>query len=103
MVRISFLYPNHDDVQFDKEYYLNNHKQLVEKELNRAGLVSAEFDIALDDSENITAPYIAVSHLLFSGYRSFHSAFELSGDKLASDVENFTNISPNVQISCIYK
>ena len=87
MIKVSVMYPNSKDLQFDTDYYQNKHLPMVVR------LVGS----ALKRSES--APYAAMAHLLFDDVASFQEAFGPHAATFAADVENYSNVQAELQIS----
>jgi uncharacterized protein (TIGR02118 family) len=45
------------------------------------------------------APYVAMGHLLFDSVETFQTSFEPHAQAIMSDILNYTDIQPNIQIS----
>lgn len=99
MIRVSVLYPNSDDIKFDMEYYLNIHAKLVGEVLGDA-LKAVTIDYGLCGSTPEEKPsYIVMTNLTFESLETFQNSFGPNAEKLMGDIPNFTNITPQVQIS----
>jgi uncharacterized protein (TIGR02118 family) len=99
MIKVSVLYPNGDDKIFDMDYYCNTHAPLV------AGLLGdALKGVAVETGLGGAAPgspaiYIAMGHMYFNSMEEFGKAFGPNSEKIISDMTNFTNSHPIVQVS----
>ena len=99
MIKVSVMYPNALDANFDIEYYYNTHMPLVEEVLGDA-LKSGTVDYGVaGGAPGEMAPFIAMGHLIFDSVDSFQNAFEPHAEKLMADIPNYTNIQPQFQIS----
>ncbi|MEM5514097.1 EthD family reductase [Pseudoalteromonas sp. AS84] len=99
MIKVSVLYPNADDAQFDFDYYCNVHIPLIAELLGDA-LISSSADAGLAGGAPNEAPaYIAMGHLVFESVESFQNSFAPHTDKILADLVNFTNTQPQIQIS----
>jgi uncharacterized protein (TIGR02118 family) len=93
------MYPNSADLKFDKDYYVNQHGQLLRDLLGDTILSSdINFGIAGASPEQ-PAPYAVIANLTFESLESFHKSFGTNAEKILADLPNFTNVSPEVQIS----
>lgn len=100
MLRISVLYPAGEGKKFDHDYYLKKHMPLVQQRLGSLGLVRWEVDKGLaGGAPGAPAPFACVGHLYFKSLDAFQAAMKPHGKELFADVPNFTNITPQVQIS----
>lgn len=104
MIKVSIMYPNSDTAKFDDEYYFSHHFPMV-AELLADDLKAAEFDIGVASIKDPVedALFIMVSHLTFDSMNAFLHSFSQHAERISSDLEYFTNIQPQVQISEIVK
>ena len=99
MIKVSVLYPNGKDKQFDIDYYCNTHLPMVLGLL--AGKVKSgavEKGLA-GGALGMPADYLAMGHLYFDSVEDFQNAFGPNAEKIMADIPNFTNTEPIVQIS----
>ena len=100
MIRVSVMYPTGDGKTFDYEYYAKKHMGMVRDRWGGMGLVKVEVDKGVaGGAPGAPAPYTAVGHVFFDSLESFQTASKAHGKELFADVPNFTNITPQVQIS----
>lgn len=99
MIRVSILYPNEKGKKFDLDYYVNKHIPLAERLLRPAGMLRAEVDKAAD----VNAPFIAAGHLYFNSVDEFQNGFLAHAAEFATDMANYTDTVPQMQISEIVK
>ncbi len=100
MIRVSVMYPSGEGKKFDYDYYANKHMALVHKRLDSAGLIRTEVDKGLaGGAPGAPAPYAAIGHVYFNSVAEFQAAMKPHGKELFDDVPNFTDITPQVQIS----
>jgi len=93
------MYPNSVDIQFNKEYYINNHGQLLKDVLGDA-VVSSDVNYGIaGGSPEEAAPYIVIANLIFESMETFQQSFGANAEKIIGDLPNFTNVKPFVQIS----
>ncbi len=99
MIKVSVLYPNTPGATFDMAYYCNRHMPMVREKLG-AALKGSSVDQGIGgDEPGSPAPYLAMGHLLFESVEAFQAAFGPHAEAFASDVPNYTNIQPTIQIS----
>jgi uncharacterized protein (TIGR02118 family) len=99
MIKVSVMYPNSSDANFDIEYYCNTHISMVKGLLGDA-LKDGAVDHGLaGGAPGEIAPFIAIGHLFFDSVESFQSAFEPHAEKIMADIPNYTNTQPQIQIS----
>ncbi len=100
MIRASILYPQKEGGKFDHAYYKDKHMPLVQKRLGSLGLVRLEIDRGLaGGAPGSPAPFVCIGHLYFNSVTDLQKALEKHGAELRGDVPNFTNLTPQMQIS----
>jgi len=99
MIKVSVLYPNSKDVQFDAEYYKNKHLPMITKLVGSA-LKGLELDLGIASRvPGAPAPYVAIAHLKFESIKAFQESFGPHAEVFAADVKNYTNVQGELQIS----
>ena len=99
MIKLTVMYPNTKDLKFDKEYYINEHSQLLSQLLG-AAVKSSDINLGLSGaSPRQPAPYAVIANLCFESLESFQQSFGANAEKILADLPNFTNVRPEVQIS----
>lgn len=99
MIKVSVFYPNEAGVNFDMEYYCNQHMQLVKEKVGSA-LLNTGVDAGMcGPAPEAPATYVAIGHLFFESPETFGAAFGPVAADIQADVPNFTNAQPIVQIS----
>ncbi|MBU2920972.1 EthD family reductase [Winogradskyella psychrotolerans] len=99
MIKVSVMYPNSENVQFDVDYYQKKHLPMVTKLVGNA-LKRLELDLGMASRvPGEPAPYVAIAHLLFDDIDSFQEAFGPHAATFAADVKNYSNVQAELQIS----
>lgn len=99
MIKVSVLYPQKAGAKFDMDYYCDSHMPLVQSKLKPA-LKGMAVDKGLAGGGPGAPPsYVAMCHLWFDSVAAYERAFESGGNAILSDVPNYTDIQPVVQIS----
>ncbi len=99
MIKVSVLYPSGEGKTFDMEYYTNTHIPLVGGLLGDA-VKGATVEKGLGGAiPGSTATYTTMANLYFESMESFQNSFGPNAEKIMSDLPNFTNIEPVIQIS----
>ncbi|MGB2685190.1 MAG: EthD family reductase [Olleya sp.] len=99
MIKVSVMYPNSKDVQFDADYYKNTHLPMVSKLVGNA-LKDLELDLGIASRvPGELAPYVAIAHLKFDSVKAFQESFGPHSETFSADVKNYTNIQAELQIS----
>ena len=99
MIKVSVLYPDQPDANFDMDYYTQKHVPLV---LDRCGtdVKPGGIERALPGGAfGMNAPYRAAGHLIFESREGMERSLGTHMPEFLADVPNFTNIQPVVQIS----
>ncbi|MBI3635717.1 MAG: EthD family reductase [Candidatus Rokubacteria bacterium] len=100
MIRVSVMYPSGEGKKFDYAYYAHKHMTLVKERLGSLGLIRLEVDKGLGGgAPGAPAPFACIGHLYFHSVADFQNAMKPHGKELMADVPNFTNITPQMQIS----
>ncbi len=100
MIRISVMYPSGEGKKFDHTYYARKHMALVQERLGKLGLLRLEVDKGLSGgAPGAPAPFACMGHLYFNTVDEFQRAMKAHGKELMADVPNFTDITPQIQIS----
>jgi uncharacterized protein (TIGR02118 family) len=98
MVKMSVLYPQSADPNFDMTYYLNHHIPLVRRLLGSALKgISVEHGISGEEPGS-PAPYVATGHLLFDSVQSFQASLAPHVQEIMEDIPKYTNSKPILQI-----
>jgi uncharacterized protein (TIGR02118 family) len=99
MIKVSVLYPNSQDLIFDKDYYCDKHVPLV-SELLGESLKNVQVDFGLaNGNPDEAVKYVVMTHLSFDSIEAFQNIFSVHSEELLSDIANFTNCQPQIQIS----
>lgn len=99
MIKVAIMYPNEDGKTFDMDYYSGKHMPMV------AGLFGDPLKrYAIDKgmsgrTPDEPTPYLAVGYFYFDKLSDYESAFGSNAEKILSDIPNYTDIQPVVQIS----
>ncbi|MGA1257134.1 MAG: EthD family reductase [Ilumatobacteraceae bacterium] len=91
MIQVSVYYPSSEGSTFDHDYYRNTHVPLVQKAWNPVSTMV---------EKGVNRTHVAAVHVTFASMDAFNAAMgsPLTGDVM-TDVANYTNIAPVMQIS----
>lgn len=99
MTKVMILYPNEEGKTFDMDYYSNKHMPMVAN-LFGASLKRLEIDKGIAGrTPDEPLPYLAIGYFYFDQLSDYQKAFGPNAEKILSDIPNYTNIQPIVQIS----
>ncbi|MBN8675587.1 MAG: EthD family reductase [Chitinophagales bacterium] len=99
VIKVTILYPNAAGKKFDMDYYSNTHMPMV------AGLLGDSlklFEIDKGIAGRTPAdpiPYLAIGYLYFDRLSAYQNSFRPHAEKIRSDIANYTDIQPVIQIS----
>ena len=103
MVKVAILYPNGEGNTFDMDYYSQKHMPMVADLFGEPlRLYTIEKGIAGRTPDD-PIPYLAVGYFYFDKLSDYQEAFGPNAEKILSDIPNYTNIQPVVQISEVVK
>ena len=97
-IKLSVMYPSGEGKHFDMDYYATSHVQLVTRLLGDA-IIGATIEKGISGVGGSKAPFEAMGNLYFENMESYQNSFGPNAEEILSDLSNFTNISPLVQIS----
>lgn len=99
MIKISVMYPYKDGAIFDHEYYKNKHLPLLKEKMGDY-CVRYSVDRGLSGAAPGSPPvYIASCHIYCESVESFYAGFGPSRKEILADVINYTDLTPEMQIS----
>ena len=101
MIKVSVMYPNSATATFDMDYYINTHIPLVVNLLGDALKNGAVDSGIAGGAPGEAAAFIAMGHLTFDSVETFQSSFGPHAEVIMADLVNFTNLTPQIQISDI--
>ena len=101
MIKISILYPNQQGARFDMRYYIDKHMPLsIELLSAHPGFQGVSVERGLGGAVPGTdAAYVALCHFLFDSVESFMAAYMPHATVLQSDMPNYTDIDPVIQVN----
>jgi uncharacterized protein (TIGR02118 family) len=99
MVKVTIFYPNEEGKKFDMNYYLASHIPLVQKLLGAACTNVAVDQGIAGGTPGSKAPYVAIGHLFFNTVEDFISSFTPNANAIMSDIPNYTDVNPIVQVN----
>lgn len=103
MVKVTILYPNGDGKTFDMDYYSNKHMPMLQT-LFGDTLKHIAIDKGIAGrTPDEAVPYLAIGYLYFDTLSDYEKSFGPNAKKIVSDIPNYTNIQPIVQISEVYQ
>ena len=99
MFKVAILYPNGEGKTFDMDYYEHKHMPMVAGLLGK-NLQFYEIDKGISGrTPNDPVPYLAVGYFYVKDVVEYNKAIGQNRDAIISDIKNYTNIQPVVQIS----
>ena len=99
LFKVSILYPNGEDTTFDIDYYQNKHMPMVAGFLGE-NLSFYEIDKGMAGrTPDEKVPYVAVGYFYVKDIAKYNQAIGQNREAVISDIKNYTNIRPIIQIS----
>ena len=99
MIKVTILYPNGEGKTFDMDYYSKKHMPMVASLLGNS-LKSLAIDKGMAGrTPDEPIPYLAIGYLYFDKLSDYQNSFGPNAEKITSDIPNYTNIQPIVQVS----
>ena len=99
MIKISLMYPHSENGRFDIDYYVNKHAPWARK-LMGAALKGFGIEHGVSGREPGSDPiYVAFANLYFDSVDDFKSSYGPNASEIQSDIPNYTDIQPIMQIS----
>lgn len=97
MIRVSIMYPNGDDIQFNMDYYLDTHMPMV---TGGSGDALKKYEITKPVASGDQGPpaFVCMLQLYFESVEAFGATMKEHGGALMADIPNFTNTQPVVQV-----
>lgn len=99
MIKVSVLYPQQPDAQFDHAYYRDQHMPMVKA---RMGAHCSHYTIdqgLAGGAPGAPPPFVAMCHLYCASVEAFQAGFGPHAQEIMADIPNYTNLSPVLQIS----
>jgi uncharacterized protein (TIGR02118 family) len=97
MIKVGVFYPL--TAKFDWDYYLNKHTPMLQT-LMGAALKKVEIEKGLaGGGPGAPATYTTICTLHFDSVDAFQQAFAPHAGPIMSDIANYTDVQPVVQIS----
>src|ERR1041384_4987573 len=103
MIRVTVLFPKTSDSYFDMNYYVNKHVPMTKAKLQSLGFaLEAQVDEGVGRvTPGEPAPYAAIGYLIFEKIEDLQNGLATHGAEIMSDIPNFTNVQPQIQIGSI--
>ena len=99
MIKLSVLFPDGQDKCFDFPYYYDKHIPLIKQLIGPRCLTMAVEQGIAGAAPGTKAAYVMMNHFYFRTLNDFHSSFALHASVIMSDIINFTDTYPVIQIS----
>lgn len=99
MIKVAIFYPNGEGKTFDMEYYSTKHMPMAAGLFGDA-LKAMSIDKGIGGmAPDTPAKYAAIGYFYFESMSDMQSSMGTHSEQLRADVSNYTNISPELQIS----
>ena len=98
-ITVTVMYPNTPGSNFDLDYYLTKHKELVGKTMG-SSITSMKVIKGLGTPDpEASAPFQIMAIIEFESLEALHIAMTEHSAEVMGDIPNFTDIKPIVQFS----
>ncbi|HEY4328074.1 MAG TPA: EthD family reductase [Mucilaginibacter sp.] len=99
MIKVTILYPSGGGKKFDMDYYSTKHIPMV-KGLFADALKLTQIDKGIaGGAAGAPAPFVVICCFYFDNVSAFQNAMAVNGTKIRTDIPNYTDIQPVIQIS----
>ena len=99
MIKVSVMYPYTEGARFDHAYYRDKHMPLLKARLGDA-CKAYTIDKGLAGGAPGQPPaYVGMCHVLCDSAEAFQAAFAPHVREIRGDIQNYTDITPVMQIS----
>jgi uncharacterized protein (TIGR02118 family) len=99
VIKVSVMYPNTPGARFDHDYYRDKHLPLLKARMGEA-CRSYTIDKGVAGGAPGQSPtYVAMCHIFCDSVAAFQGAFGPHAPEILSDIPNYTDVQPVVQIS----
>jgi uncharacterized protein (TIGR02118 family) len=99
MIKVSVLYPFQPEARFDHSYYREKHLPMIQKLMGDACL-GYTIDRGLSGARPGSDPlFLAACHIHCASLDAFQTAFGPHAKTIMADVANYTDITPQMQVS----
>ena len=103
MYKVAILYPNGDDKNFDMDYYEKKHMPMMAGFLGK-NLKFYEIDKGIAGrTPSDKVPFVTIGYFYIYDVAEYNKSIAQNRDAVVSDIKNYTNIQPVIQISEIRK
>lgn len=99
MIKVSVLYPNGKNADFNMDYYCSRHVPMVMNLLSPEVKSGAIEKGVAGATPGAPPSFLAMGHLYFENVEAFQISFGPHAEKIMADIPNFTNTQPIIQIS----
>jgi len=99
MIKVSVMYPNTPGARFDHDYYRDKHMPLVKSRMgDYCKYYTIDKGIA-GGEPGAPATYVGMCHIFCESVDDFQAGFGPHAGEILGDIQNYTDLSPVLQIS----
>ena len=100
MIKVTVLYPNEEGKTFNFDYWTGQHMETVHRLLGPYRLEPQRTGKGrVVRRPQRPCPFLALANLYFNTTDEVHEGFKNHGREILGDIKNYTDISPQFQIS----
>ncbi|WP_028080273.1 EthD family reductase [Solimonas soli] len=99
MIKVSIMYPATAGSRFDHEYYRDVHMPLLKSRMGDS-CIAYSIDKGIAGGTPDSPPvYVGLCHIYCQSVQAFQQGFGPHAKEIMSDIKNYTDILPVIQIS----
>lgn len=99
MIKVTVMYPNTPGARFNHDYYRDTHMPLVKTRMgDHCKTYTVDKGLG-GGAPDAPAPYVAMCHIFCESVEAFQNGFGPHAEEIMSDIKNYTDLQPVVQIS----
>ena len=99
MIKVSIFYPSGEGNTFDMDYYAGKHMPMAARLFGDSLKAMAIDKGVASGTPGIPLPYVAIGYFYFATLSSCQNVMKANAPALRTDIQNFTNSKPLIQIS----
>ena len=99
MIKVSVMYLNTPGARFDHEYYRDKHMPLLKARMGDSCKHYTVDKGLAGGTPGAAATYVGMCHIFCDSVEAFQVGFGPHAKEIMGDIQNYTDLSPVIQIS----
>lgn len=99
MIKVAIFYPNGEGKTFDMDYYSKTHMPMAARLFGDSLKAMAIDKGVASGTPDTPLLYLAIGYFYFETMSACQNSMKANSAKLRTDIPNYTNIKPMIQIS----